>query len=267
MNLVAKLLMNSLYGKFGMKPEATKVSLYNEDDENDMELLQNIMKLYDESVQDYIKVGKHIIVVRNGLVTYKVDKEDEDFYHGVDVSIAVAAAITSGARIVMSEFKNEPDVDLYYTDTDSIVLNRPLASEYVGSALGQYKLEYEIENAVFLAPKVYGFRTIDGKEIIKIKGVTKDVVKTVTIDDLKKLLIKGSEMFLQQNKWQKSVFSGDISVVETAYMLRATSNKRKPIFVPHYTSEDKILFESMVCTEPYNYSEIEKQYINTPSPT
>ena len=59
MNLVAKLLMNSLYGKFGMKPEATKVSLYNEDDENDMELLQNIMKLYDESVQDYIKVGKH----------------------------------------------------------------------------------------------------------------------------------------------------------------------------------------------------------------
>jgi hypothetical protein len=43
-----------------------------------------------------------------------------------------------------------------------------------------------------LAPKVYGLITDDGKEIIKVKGLTKDNVKTLNISDLEALLIKDS---------------------------------------------------------------------------
>ena len=162
MNLIAKLLMNYLYGKFGMKPESTTVRIYDSSSEEDMASFNAHMEVYGETVQDHIKVDKYIIVVRNGIPTYRV-KEDEDLYHGVDVSIAVAAAITSGARILMSEFKNQPDFDLYYTDTDSIITNNPLPSDLVGNQLGQFKLEYEINDAVFLAPKVYGFTTTSGQ--------------------------------------------------------------------------------------------------------
>ena len=61
---------------------------------------------------------------------------------------------------------------LYYTDTDSIVTNIELSDNYVGPNLGQFKLEHEISQAVFLAPKVYAF--IDSKtsqETIKVKGI------------------------------------------------------------------------------------------------
>lgn len=90
----------------------------------------------------------------------------------------------------MSFFKNNPDFKIYYSDTDSIFINKPLPDW--GSSLGQMKLEHVIYKAVFLAPKVYGFITTDGKEVIKVKGLTKEIVSNLHFNDLliESLLIK-----------------------------------------------------------------------------
>ena len=69
-------------------------------------------------------------------------------------NIAIAAAVTAGARVFRSKFKNMPEYTLYYSDTDSIDIDKPLPEEYVGNELGQFKLEDIFDESVYLAPKM-----------------------------------------------------------------------------------------------------------------
>ena len=183
-------------------------------------------------------------------------KFNHDPYHGLDVNIAVASAITSGARIIMSAVKNHPDFDLYYTDTDSIVINQPLPEEMVGSALGQFKLEYEIREAVFLAPKVYAFVATDGTVVKKVKGVAKEHVDGLNIIDFMKLLTFESSRVFEQKKWFKDVYKGNISVAEVAYELKSTSNKRQACYYLTEISEGNT-FHIFQHSKPINYNSID----------
>jgi hypothetical protein len=204
MNLIAKLLMNSLYGKFGMRTEVTKVNIFNTAIKTESRLLEALIKEAGETVHDVLRIDQfNILVVRDAILTYTSDQDD--FYHGQDVNIAIASAITAGARVYMSYFKNNPLFNLYYSDTDSAVVDRPLPSYMVGDAIGQFKLENVVERAVFLAPKVYGLVTKDGKEIIKVKGLTSEMIPNIHIGDLENLLIKDSNLdFIQENGIKKS---------------------------------------------------------------
>jgi len=168
----------------------------------------------------------------------------------MEINIAIASAITAGGRVHMSIFKNNPLFNLYYSDTDSAVTDAPLPIEYIGSELGKMKLEHTITRAVFLAPKVYGFITVDGQEIIKAKGITHDVAEGLTINDLEQLLIKDSKKEFNQEKWYKKVFEGEITVTDVIYTLKTTANKRSAIF----NNEEG--FKIYNSTEPYNYNEI-----------
>lgn len=55
-------------------------------------------------------------------------------FHGQDVNIALASTITSGARVYMSAFKNRSNIKLYYSDTDSVIIDVQLPSQLVGEA-------------------------------------------------------------------------------------------------------------------------------------
>jgi hypothetical protein len=149
----------------------------------------------------------------------------------------------------MSLFKNNSEYHLYYSDTDSIVIDSPLPENFVGKALGQLKLEYIIKNAVFLAPKVYALVTEEGKEIIKIKGVKPEAItaENLTFDTLTNLLIQNAHKEFTQEKWHKNVMDGSITVSDIAYTLKVTSNKRHAIYIDG-------VYER---TAPYKYSEIE----------
>ena len=256
-NLIAKLLMNSLYGKFGMKTEKTQVACLRKDESNNNEGLQTYIDRNKESIQDILEVGDFTIIVQNGV---SMANFSQDTYHGLDVNIAVASAVTSGARVIMSKVKNNPDYVLYYTDTDSAVLNRPLPAEMVGSALGQFKLEHVIKDAVFLAPKVYAFVATDGTVVKKVKGVAKEHVESLNITDFKKLLTLASSKVFEQNKWYKNLFKGDISVAEVAYELKATSNKRQACYHLN-TLPNGYQFEIFTHTIPINYDSIDNQPI------
>lgn len=176
MNLIAKLLMNSLYGKFGMRLESTIINIYDSTNETELELFNTMIDAFDINVKNWIKLDNFYITVRKNLIPYS-HNESEDFYYGIDVNVAIAAAITGGARIWMSLFKNGnkfikgcPKFNLYYSDTDSVVIDKPLPDYFVGPNLGQVKLEHIVKKAVFLAPKVYALLTTDNELIIKCKG-------------------------------------------------------------------------------------------------
>lgn len=246
MNLIAKLLLNSLYGKFGMKSETTKVVIL---ENNNKELNKNLDK-FNTNIVDIIHLENYTIII---YITNKFVPDDvkdvflDDPFHQMDTNIAVASAITSYARIYMSYFKNNSDFNLYYSDTDSAVINKPLPDNLIGNALGQLKLENTITKAVFLAPKVYGLIDTEATEIIKAKGLTKDSIKNIKVSDLELLLRKDSIKSFSQEKSYKQLFNANISVLNTAYTLKATSNKRQHIYVNG-------IFDS---TKPYNYNNLD----------
>jgi hypothetical protein len=185
MNQSAKLLNNSLYGKFGMKDGTKQIVILRNISPEDKLKISLVLKSYSKDIIDIIELDDHIML--------EINKPVSDEYHGTDVNVAVASAITAYARIHMSQFKNNPDYKLYYSDTDSAVTNKPLPDHMIGTGLGQLKLEHIITKAVFLAPKVYALITEDGKEIIKVKGLTNDVISKLTFKDLESLLIQDSK--------------------------------------------------------------------------
>jgi hypothetical protein len=109
MNLIAKLLMNSLYGKFGMKLESTEIDMYDTSNPEGELSLRNDMETWGETIQDFVKIDYHFLIIRNTRLSIKYN-EKEDMYHGQDINIAIASAITAGARVHMSYFKNNPDL-------------------------------------------------------------------------------------------------------------------------------------------------------------
>lgn len=243
LNLIAKLLQNSLYGKFAMKNEGTLIDIFDSSNEKDLKKFDTMLELYDDTLADYIKIGNHYITIRKSLANYKHDEEDS--FHGLEVNVAIASAISGGARVWMSLFKNNPLFKLYYSDTDSIVVDAELPSFMVGKELGQYKLEHTLLKAVFLAPKVYALITSTGDEIIKVKGLDKDELK-INFNELELLLVKDSAKEFTQEKLFKKLIEGEITIKEAAYTLKVTSNKRAPIYIDNIFSN----------TKPYNYDEI-----------
>jgi DNA polymerase elongation subunit (family B) len=99
----------------------------------------------------------------------------------------------------MSIFKNNLKFNLYYTDTDSIYIDKPLSNELINSKiLGKMKLENIIKKAIFLAPKVYCFLNEDNEFIYKVKGLKHEV--ELTMNDFKSLLKKDALLLKHQNK-------------------------------------------------------------------
>ena len=93
----------------------------------------------------------------------------------------------------MSKYKNNPNIKLYYTDTDSIFIDKPLNPELVGDKLGQFKLENIFKSAIFLSSKVYAGVLSDATKLIKVKGLRKDSIsENLNFKVLESLLYKNS---------------------------------------------------------------------------
>ena len=222
LNLIAKLLLNSLYGRFGMIDSFPNIKIINR---NEMD--QFIDDFGDDGMK-FIELGNKILVI------YRSNQKDintllDGHKESHNVSIGIASAITSYARIHMSQFKNNLNYNLYYTDTDSIYIDKPLPENLVNDKiLGKMKLENIIKKAIFLAPKVYYLETVDGKGIYKVKGLSHNI--ELNINDFKNLLYKDSFIEKTQIKWRKHIDVGNISVIEQLYTLKVTDNKRKLIY-------------------------------------
>lgn len=181
-----------------------------------------------------------------------------------DVSISVSVAVTALARVYMSKIKNLPDLTLYYSDTDSAIINKPLNPKLVGTELGLFKLEYVFDKGLFLCPKVYAMQWKDEKgdtkEVIKVKGLktpvnlngeklliknSNDDPDSIGFNELKVLLTKNNIIENPQGKWYRSFSDAYISIKDETYTLMLTDNKRKLIY------KDNIFIN----TEPYIYED------------
>ncbi|GJW59504.1 DNA polymerase-like protein [Tanacetum coccineum] len=162
LSYVYKILMNSLYGRFGINPKSTITEGFPE------ELCSPNLR-----------------------------------------------SITAYARIYMYPYTSREDC--YYTDTDSVVLSKPLPEEMISSSiLGLFKLEDKIAQGYFLAPKTYYYKSEKGKEIIKYKGLPKNEItpewfRLQYADPARKLQVEVEANF--RIEWSKlNIFKKDILV-------------------------------------------------------
>lgn len=115
--LIAKLLLNSLYGRFGMKPKVATHEVVKTS-----EVSKLIARIGLENLISQVELGDMT------LISYW-----PKFSRLPKINIAIAATITANARVFMSDFKNLPDNSLYYTDTDSGYYEKPLPGHLIDS--------------------------------------------------------------------------------------------------------------------------------------
>ena len=198
LNLIAKLLLNSLYGRFGMDDSFSDITIFDE-----LKVLKKFLENHSDDVINMIDFNNTKVLIQHRSEIKDQNTELFGTLETHNTSIAIASAITAYARIHMSQFKNNPNFILYYSDTDSIYIDRPLPKHLVNSkVLGLMKLENILNKGIFLAPKMYYLETEDDKIIYKVIGLKHEVELNKT--DFESLLIKQSYLEKSQIKWIKN---------------------------------------------------------------
>jgi len=227
---ISKMLLNSLYGRFGMNPYLLHHAIIKESE------LQNLLSKCVEVIST-LELGEDLILTS----IYKPTNDDSlDSQTDLNISIATAASISAYSRVIMTHYLNKYKDNIVYIDTDGIKVNCEIDPSEVGPELGQMKDEGTFSEGVFLAPKVYGLLSGDGSTVVKAKGVN----VPIAYSQLKSLLSANNKsLSISQEKWFRDFEAGTINVKETIYTLMVTANKREVIF----NEEGKF-----VNTKPYN---------------
>lgn len=223
MYFISKLLLNSLYGKFGMGYELEDHKIIKSSN------LDSYLNNPLFEVSDFTNLSEDSMLI-SYIDTAKYSDVTIDPFEP-NISVGIASAITAYSRIIMSKFKNNCDFKLFYSDTDSAYVSGNFPEEFIGKGLGQFKLENTFNDIVFLAPKVYAGITLDNNLIVKIKGLTRSIVNNeISLDMIAGLLIKDTTLSFNQVKSYKSLSEGTITLLKQTYELVPTESKRQLIY-------------------------------------
>lgn len=181
---LAKLFANSLYGKFGQKPNGKEVIIL--DTKEDLDKYE----------------GRARMISGNLFEVEKEIKVDHEF-------TAIASAVTSRARIVLFDFMVEAGEQLIYCDTDSIHVisnNRDTLAFHVSNRLGMLKVE-KSGAGVYAGKKLYAIKDDSGNEYLSCKGVPK---KSVNYDMIYRIMSDHTSIIVDYSTppTAKEVFSG-----------------------------------------------------------
>ena len=164
--LIVKLLANSCYGRFGIKPKPTRI-----ENPEDIEKAQNKPDYHERYELCFYDRKNH-------RYPYLLDHQTTS---GSNSSqwFGFAAFTTSYARTVLAQAIIAAGENAVYCDTDSVHLRMKAQKEFeklipIGSELGEWKLETPepITRAVYWRKKAYTWWNADGtKTKVKAKGV------------------------------------------------------------------------------------------------
>tara|TARA_R110000803_G_scaffold70074_1_gene132774 strand:- start:813 stop:4511 length:3699 start_codon:yes stop_codon:yes gene_type:complete len=172
LRFIAKLCLNSLWGKFGQRLNMGKSVIVS----NQAEFYKVFTNPQYENF-NVLELGKEGDETRKCLINYSVkDKYVENDYN---TNVAIACFTTSSARLRLYEALEVLQRQVLYFDTDSVVYvydkNNPSHIKLEnGDLLGEWTDECEgnviIGIFVTTGPKAYSYLTNDGEAHTKIKG-------------------------------------------------------------------------------------------------
>ena len=164
---VAKLMLNSFWGKFGEKPNKTQTFTVTSPAE-----LYNIIEDQKNNIHD-------IRICTEDIVEVDVSKAKEEIVTSSKTNIFIASFTKASARLELYNYLDMLQEQVLYFDTDSIIYlwRNGLPQVETGPFLGQMKDETEgepIQEFVTGGPKNYTYKLQNGKSECKIRGFTQD---------------------------------------------------------------------------------------------
>jgi len=216
---IAKMQLNQLYGYFGRSRELILTKFVNYNELTDLIktcVIRNIIEIDDDNYIVSLTCNINWKILRQLNMTLE-DIQVDSVGKSVKSNVAISAAITAYARMLMADFKMNPNV--YYTDTDSIFTDKELDEIFVGDELGLMKDEMKgvsidgfIDEAIFLGNKQYivKYRKLDPdtgeiKQVVvsKYSGIKRDSLTWEQFERLAKgevLKIKTKNRFIRSHK-------------------------------------------------------------------
>jgi hypothetical protein len=189
---LAKLCLNSFWGKYGQRPNMTQSTFIHE---NEAEKFFQLLSDPTKTLIDFHIVARDVIHVEwvNNAGFIPEDPRGNIF---------IASFTTCWARLELYGLLQDLDRRVLYFDTDSVIYracpgdqNPPL-----GVFLGQLTDELDgkhIVEFITSGPKSYAYRLNDGTEVCKVKGFTLnyqnsqlinfDAIKSIVMDPTQKI--------------------------------------------------------------------------------
>lgn len=210
-------MLNSLYGIFGRNPNGLKTILVKDNE---------IIDYYGRHVvKKWVKIDEdlNLLLIQNNLEFDVINKLNVELEHDllketqtiVKSNVAIASAITSHARIHMMRLKVELQklgIKVIYTDTDSIITDKPIPKHLIGDGLGMLKDELNgktIKTGYFFGVKRYILILSDGSVKTVFSGIPRDSLTTEEIE----ALIKGENITKRvPDQFTKNLNNFDISI-------------------------------------------------------
>lgn len=227
--ITAKLLLNSLYGRFGLKYEPYTIDFV---DSNKADQISINHEVFDRlSIDNNIEFIKYTTAPSDILKELNREeynklkaKTDLDSQYVVR-ALTISAMITSYGSILMNPFLNISDNPCYYTDTDSLFIKYPLEDKYVGKELGKFSFKGKAKRAYFISPKTYCLIMDDDTIIIKCKGLNNSLLN----ENHFKELLSGNNVNIDTNKIFTSLKKGSGGIKSMKLTIKPEINNRKNI--------------------------------------
>ena len=207
MRFIAKLFLNSLWGKFGQNLNHSQIITFTCPEK------WNKFKASDKVLIDAV----HII--NDDTIDVVYHDKDPFIQPPFKISIPIASATTAYARIRLNQLLQLVNTDAIYCDTDSVIYVDSVEHPHpvkISSLLGDLKDELDgksITEFIATAPKSYAYQTTDGKSKVKVKGFTLDVQtsKLINLNSMRKMVSQPSTkiytdaMNFKINKHQREI--------------------------------------------------------------
>ena len=220
---IAKLCLNSLWGKFGQRTNMKQTKYVTE------------LKEYYKIVLDDTLKDLDVVFLTEEMVQMNYTLEDQFVDNHNKTNIFIAAFTTSHARIMLYDVLEKLGEDVLAYDTDSIMYVNKEGTQVIktGDSLGDLTDELEgdyIDGWSATGPKSYSFTTFKGLEVNKVKGFTlnfenSQIINHSTITQL----VKGEISNLQtkrENAITRNAFTNEIVNKDQTKTFSCCYNKR-----------------------------------------
>lgn len=182
---IAKLFLNSLWGKFGQRTNLVNTSIVTNPD---VLFKYAFMQYYDLHMV-------HFIDDETAMINWKYTKER--YTNSKSTNIFIACFTTAYARLELYTLLDSLQERCLYHDTDSVIFvsregeyNPPLG-DYLGELTSEIPEATHIAEFVSAGPKTYGYRLTDGKTTLKVKGITLNItnIQLINFDSLRDIVL------------------------------------------------------------------------------
>jgi hypothetical protein len=185
MEVIVKIVLNSLFGKFGQKFNARQNTIPT-----------SAIRKEDIEVIDG-KQRMHIKEIIGNFANVEQDTEPNSFCIPI-----WASYVTAYGRIKLYDLLKYHNP--IYCDTDSIITMDTLPT---GNELGELKLEGNIVEGITVRPKMYSYKDSRGEEFSKIKGVSlrNIILNTSDMKGFRKILNNPTVKYTKFAKFKESL--------------------------------------------------------------